>query len=178
MSVSKKIKNNGKGIVFWITGYPGSGKSEISDLLYNKIQKRYGKTVKFSGDDLRLLLNLKGYSKKKREKIGLLYHEICERFSSKGVNVLIDVVCLIESVRKRNRKNINNYFEIYIKTDFKKIVKRKQKYFYKEKNKNVWGYDLKAELPKNPDITQINRFNRSLSSLSKEIFNKIKKKIC
>ena len=66
MSVSKKIKNNGKGIVFWITGYPGSGKSEISDLLYNKIQKRYGKTVKFSGDDLRLLLNLKGYSKKKK----------------------------------------------------------------------------------------------------------------
>ena len=47
----------------------------------------------------------------------------------------------------------------------------------KKKNKNVWGYDLKAELPKNPDITQINRFNRSLSSLSKEIFNKIKK-IC
>ena len=99
MPKTKIIKNIKHGIVFWITGFPGSGKTKISSLLHKKIEKKFGKTVRFSGDDLRIILNLKGYSKKEREKIGNKYHDICKRFSSKGINVLIDVVCLIDSVR-------------------------------------------------------------------------------
>lgn len=173
MLSTKIIKNPKHGIVFWITGYPGSGKSEISSLLHKRIEKKFGKTVKFSGDDLRILLNLKGYSRKEREKIGNKYHNICKRFSSKGINVLIDVVCLIDSVRKKNRSYIENYVEIYIKSSFKKIFSRKQKDFYKKKTKNVWGNDIKAELPKKSDIIQVNSFTKKTSLLSKEIFKKI-----
>lgn len=173
MPKTKIIRNIKHGIVFWITGFPGSGKTKISSLLHKKIEKKFGKTVRFSGDDLRIILNLKGYSKKEREKIGNKYHDICKRFSSKGINVLIDVVCLIDSVRKKNRKYLSNYFEIYIKTNLKQVISRKQKFFYKKKSKNVWGNDLKAELPKKPHITQVNSFTKTTSFLSKKIFNKI-----
>jgi adenylylsulfate kinase-like enzyme len=173
MLKTKIIKNIKHGIVFWITGFPGSGKTKISSLLHKKIEKKFGKTVRFSGDDLRIILNLKGYSKKEREKIGNKYHEICKRFSSKGINVLIDVVCLIDSVRKKNKRYLNNYVEIYIKTNFKKVLSRKQKFFYVKKSKNVWGNDLRVELPKKPHITQVNSFTKTTSFLSKEIFNKI-----
>ena len=173
MPKTKIIKNIKHGIVFWITGFPGSGKTKISSLLHKKIEKKFGKTVRFSGDDLRIILNLKGYSKKEREKIGNKYHEICKKFSSKGINVLIDVVCLIDSIRKKNSKYLSNYVEIYIKTNLKQVVGRKQKFFYKKKSKNVWGNDLRAELPKKPHITQVNLFTKTTSFLSKEIFNKI-----
>ena len=99
------INNSKHGIVFWITGYPGSGKIEISSFLQKKIEKKFGKTIRLSGDDLRILYDLKGYTKKEREKIGKKYHQICKKFSLKGINVLIDVVCLFDSVRKK-RKNI------------------------------------------------------------------------
>ena len=43
-----------------------------------------------------------------------------------------------------------------------KIVNKKQKEFYKKKTNNVWGQDLKAELPKKPDIIQINSFSKKI----------------
>ena len=173
MPKKKIINNNKQGIVFWLTGYSGSGKTEISKLLYKKIEKKFGKTVRLSGDDLRILLNLNGYTKKERKKISLKYHDVCKRFSLKGVNVLIDVVALFDSVRKKNRQYLSNYIEIYIKTDLKKVMSRKEKPFYRKNVKNVYSKDIKAELPKKPDIIQLNSFTKTTSFLSKEIFKKI-----
>ena len=164
-----------KGYVIWITGFPGSGKSKISSLIHEKIEKQFGKTIRLSGDDLRILLNLNGYSKKERKKIGFIYHDICKKISDSGVNILIDVVCLFHNIREKNRKFLKNYIEIYIQTDFKKVKKRKNKTFYKNKTKNVWGIDLKAELPKQPDILIKNDFSKSIDLISKEILKKIKR---
>ena len=38
MSKTKIVKNINHGIVFWITGFPGSGKTKISSLLHKKIE--------------------------------------------------------------------------------------------------------------------------------------------
>ena len=59
----KKIKKN-KGILFWITGLSGSGKTEISKLIYKFINDKYGKTLLISGDDVRDIFNIKKYKKK------------------------------------------------------------------------------------------------------------------
>ena len=82
---------------------------------------------------------------------------------------------MFDEVRKRNRANLKRYVEIYVKSDFKKILKRKEKIFYKKKQKNVWGQDLKAELPKKPDITLENNFSNNINILSENLFKKILK---
>ena len=41
------------GIVFWVTGISGSGKSTISKKVYPFIKKKFGPTVILSGDNLR-----------------------------------------------------------------------------------------------------------------------------
>ena len=166
---------NKKGYVIWITGFPGSGKSKVSSMIHEKIENQFGKTIRLSGDDLRIMLNLQGYSKKKRKKIGYIYHDVCRRISDSGVNILIDVVCLFDDIRNKNRKFFKNYIEIYIDTDITKIRKRKDKSFYKNKTINVWGVDLKAELPKKPDILIKNDFSKSIKLISSEILKKIKK---
>ena len=76
--------------------------------------------------------------------------------------------------RRWNRKNIDNYVEIYIKTDIHKIIKFKKKAIYLKNKKNIVGLDIKAEFPKKPHITINNDFTRSTEVLSKELLNKIK----
>ena len=40
MKIKKKY-----GIVFWITGLSGSGKSNLGNIIFNEINKKYGKTI-------------------------------------------------------------------------------------------------------------------------------------
>ena len=51
--------NKKKGIVFWITGLSGSGKTKIGQKIKNDIIKRYGPTILFSGDDIRNIFSFK-----------------------------------------------------------------------------------------------------------------------
>ena len=71
----KKVKN--KGIVFWITGLSGSGKTQIGKKVKKDIIKNYGPTILFSGDDIRNIFDLKKYTFKDRIKIVNQYGKLC-----------------------------------------------------------------------------------------------------
>ena len=65
-----QIKNKKKkGILFWVTGLSGSGKSAISKKIYPFIKKEFGPTIMLSGDDLRSIFQLNKYDYKNRGKI-------------------------------------------------------------------------------------------------------------
>ena len=172
-----RIKKKNQGIVFWITALPSSGKSSISKKIFSSIEKRYGPTLRLSGDDARKMFGLKGYTKRERLRIGFKYHEFCKKISRLGINVLFDVVCMFEKIRKKNRKYLKNYLEIYIKADIKILIKRKQKYFYRVKTNNVWGIDLIPEFPKKADIVINNNFKKSTQMLTNSLLRKIEKKL-
>ncbi len=166
-------KKNNQGIVFWITGLPGSGKTNISKNIFNSIEKKYGPTLRLNGNEVRRMLNVKGFTKRDRLQIGFKYHELCKKISKLGINVLFDVVCLLEKIRKKNRKYLKKYLEIFIKADSKILVKRKQKYFYRIKTNNVWGIDIKPEFPKKPEIVINNNFRKTILQLSNSLLKKI-----
>jgi adenylylsulfate kinase-like enzyme len=83
-------------------------------------------------------------------------------------------VCLFKNIRKLNRSKLDNYIEIFIKTDLHQILLNNKKYFYKKKHRNVWGVDISPEFPKKPHILVINNFDKNIKNLSDEIFIKIK----
>jgi adenylylsulfate kinase len=168
----KKIKKN-KGIVFWITGLSGSGKTTIAEKIKKKIISQYGASLTFSGDDLRKLFNYNQFSKEARLTYAMSYGKFCKYISDKNINVIFSTVSLFDEVRRWNRSNINNYIEIYIKSDIKKLMKKRQKFFYKGNHKNIVGKNLKAEFPKKPNITIKNDFTKPLNKLSKELIKKI-----
>ena len=68
----KKIKKN-KGILFWITGLTGCGKTEISKLIKEFISSKFGKTLIINGYDIRDIFDIKKYNRKDRLKLGKKY---------------------------------------------------------------------------------------------------------
>ena len=54
--MKKKRRDPRKGILFWVTGLSGSGKTTISKKIVKDIEKLYGPTLLISGDDIRKIL--------------------------------------------------------------------------------------------------------------------------
>ncbi len=161
------------GILFRISGLPGSGKTELVKLIQNEIQIHFGPTVSWSGDDLRNILNNKLYSLKERNKFGLINIKLIKLINSQKINVLFATVGLKSSIRKSFAENIPNYIEIIIKANLSDLKKRKARKFYNNNSKNVWGQDIKVEYPKNPDIELINDFSKDLNFLKKRLIKKL-----
>ena len=96
------MKKNNKGILFWITGLSGSGKTQISKKIYTQIKKNYGPTILFSGDDIRKIFDLKGYSYKDRLEIVMKYCKLAKSVTTQNINIIFAVVGMIHSVRAWN----------------------------------------------------------------------------
>ena len=167
------MKKNTKGTLFWITGFSGSGKTQISKKIYSQIKRNYGPTILFSGDDIRKIFNLKGYTYNERFKTVMKYCKLAKSITNQEINVIFAVVGMMHKVRAWNKKNIKNYVEIYIKSNLKKIIKKGKKRIYHQNKDNIIGLDIKAEHPKNPDIVLHNNFKNDINTYSKELMTKI-----
>ena len=167
----KKL-NKSKGVVFWITGLPGSGKTLLANLIQDEINSIYGKSIVVSGDDLRNIFNLKGYTAEDRKKYLLSYNKFCKFITNQKINIIFAVVGLYDFIRKKNKQNLKNYIEIFIDADINEIIKFNKKKIY-IKNKNLYGVDIKMELPKKPDIIIKNDLKINKKRLQKILITKI-----
>ena len=165
-----------KGILFWITGLSGAGKTSISNKIYHSVKNKYGKTLYINGDEMRKIFELKSYDNSDRKKGAIKYSKFFKKITDQNINVLFAGMALFDDVRKWNRINVTNYLEIYIKTSLKNIIKKKYTKIYKKKSMLV-GVDIKPEFPKKPDIIINNNFNKSIENLSNELLIKINNKL-
>lgn len=170
------IKNKKKGILFWITGFSGSGKTSISKILHKHVIKIYGPTLLINGDDLRKIFNLNGYTLEDRKKISKKYCKFVKFITNQNINIIFTVVGMMDEPRRWNQKNIKNYLEIYIKSNLKQIILKNKKKIY-HKKKNLVGVNIKPQIPKEPHIILNNNFKKNTKELASELLDKIKKKI-
>lgn len=170
----KKIKLiKGKGILFWVTGLSGSGKTSIAKLLKKDIEKLYGKTVVLSGDDLRKCFNLFKFDKKSRFENGQKFIKLCKILTNQKINVILAIVGMDKNLRKLNKTKFKNYVEIYIKSDLGKIKKIGKKKIYQNFKTDIVGLDIKPELPKEAHIKINNDFKYSIEVLKNKILKKM-----
>jgi len=172
----KKQINKSKGILFWVTGLSGSGKTVISEKIRKDIAQYYGPTLLVSGDDLRKIFKFDKYTATERILLGKYYCKYAKFITNQKINLIFAVVGMRDITRDWNRKNISNYVEVYIKTNIKTIIKANKKKIYHKKNSgDIVGINIKSELPNNADIIINNNFKKSLNVLAKELTGKIKK---
>ena len=172
--MKKKINKN-KGILFWVTGLSGSGKTVISEKIKKDISELYGPTLIVSGDDLRKIFKFNKYTASERKVLGKYYCKYARFITNQKINLIFAVVGMRDLTREWNRRNIANYVEVYIKTSLNKIIKANKKKIYHNKNSgDIVGINIKSELPKNSDIVINNNFKKSPDILAKELVEKIR----
>ena len=168
--------DNKYGILFFITGLSGSGKTSISTKIKKRVEKKYGKTLLLTGERIRDIYNFRGFTKKDRLKLGFQNIELIDMIIKQKINVIYDAVALLKELRSKKRKKINNYIEIFVKTDVKKIIKfNRKKKIYKNTKSNIMGIHIKPDFPKKPDIIINNDFNKSIEQLANDLLKKITK---
>ena len=169
----KKINTN-NGILFWITGLSGSGKTTIGKKIHKYIIEKYGPTIMISGDDIRKIFKLNGYEADERLEITKKYSSFAKYITGQKINIIFAVVGMFDAPRKWNRVNIKNYIEIYIKSNIKNIIKLKKKKIYNKINAGkLIGVDIKPQYPKKPDIIISNSFKLTSNKISKKLLSKI-----
>ena len=151
------LYNAPKGVVYWITGLPGSGKSTFAHALTNHLRAAGRPSLLMDADEIRLALGAHfNFSREDRRKVGSIYGRLALIISSQGYDVTCATVSMFEDVRRWNRSNIPIYREIFIRTPGELIVKRHPQGLYaralKKSVRNVPGVDQYAEDPKSPDI--------------------------
>ena len=128
----------------------------------------------FSGDNIRDIFNLKGYEYKERLVILKKYTKFAKYITDQKLNIILAVVGMADAPREWNRKNIDNYIEIYIKCNIQKIINLdKKKIYHNKKSGKIIGIDIKPQFPKKPDITIINSFNENSDKIAKKLLKKI-----
>lgn len=144
------------GRVYWITGLSGAGKTTVGNLLYDYLCRDNAVVIKLDGDELRVIFENNDYSYDGRKKLGYQYSKLCKCISDQGIDVVICTIAMFEDLRRWNRRNFEEYMEIYLRVNKDELIRRDKKGIYSavlnSKGKEVCGIDLQVELPENPDI--------------------------
>jgi len=167
-------------MVIWILGLSGAGKSFLSEKLKQELNNDYGKFIILDGDVIRNVFdNDLGFSIKDRNINASRISKLAHYLSQNKINVIVPVLSLFPDWLAWNRKNIKEYYEIYIDVPISILKERNNKNIYSKdgrENKSVVGVDIEFKEPKNSDLKIVNSFDEnSLNNNLKLIRELIKK---
>ena len=147
-------------MVIWIIGMSGSGKSHYAKILHKKLKN----SIIVDGDEVR----------SDRKQNSEIISNLCNFLEKQGLIVICPILSIFTQHQKENRKKFSNYYQIYIKSDLKNLIKRNSKNIYENK-KNVVGYDIKFPKPHKSDLTILNTYTKknTIDNL-KKIFQLLK----
>ena len=140
------------GGVIWLTGLAGSGKSFLAEGLCERLRTRFSNVIYLDGDELRELLGHFGYDRYGRLEVSFKRSQFARFLVNQGMIVVVSTISLFNEVYEFNRKNLKNYFEVYVKCDFNELIKRDKKELYSKalrgEIQNVVGVDIVYDNPK------------------------------
>lgn len=150
------LKSSQEGVLIWITGLPGSGKTTLAKEVYRILSKKLP-SIFMDGDIFRKIIGRDlGYTKKDRLKNAFRLARMNQYLAGHGMIVICATVSLYSQIHAWNRKHIKKLIEIYIEVPHHILRKRDQKRLYSDaqrgKVKNLIGVHQTFDIPQNPDI--------------------------
>ncbi len=147
-----------KGMVVWLYGMSGSGKSTIANAAERVLHQQGRMTTILDGDNLRTGINKNlGFSDDdRRENIRRAAH-IARIFAQQGIITFVSVITPRQELRDMARDLIgDDYFEVYVKASYELCEQRDVKGLYAKAAsgdiKNFTGKDSSFEEPSAPDL--------------------------
>lgn len=171
-----------RGLVVWMYGMSGSGKSTIANAAEKILHQEGRMTTILDGDNLRTGLNEHlGFSDDdRRENIRRVSH-VAKLFAQQGILTLVSVITPRQELRDLARDVIgDDYYEVFVKASYDLCEKRDVKGLYAKaasgEIKNFTGKDSSFEEPADPDLiidTEGQEVSESVTTLLEAIQQKI-----
>ncbi len=147
-----------KGLVVWMCGLSGSGKSTIANAAERVLHQQGRFTIILDGDNLRTGLNSNlGFSDQDRLENIRRISETAKLLASNGVITFVSAITPRGELRDLARGILgDDFFEVYVKASFEACEKRDVKGLYAKAAKgeipNFTGRDSSFEPPVNPQL--------------------------
>jgi adenylylsulfate kinase len=147
-----------KGIVLWLYGLSGSGKSTVANEVERVLHGDGRMTVILDGDNLRTGLNSNlGFTDDDRTENVRRVAETAKLLAGQGIIVLVSVITPLRRHRATAKEIIGpDFHEIYVKADFDTCAERDPKGLYaKAKEGKIGqftGKDSGFEEPEDPAL--------------------------
>jgi len=148
-----------RGLVVWMTGLSGSGKTTIAAAVERKLADKGILTQVLDGDNVRTgICNNLGFSEEDRIENIRRIAEVSKLFVNCGIVTINCFVSPTRDIRTMAKAIIgaDDFVEVYVNTSFEECEKRDVKGLYKKARageiKNFTGLDAPFEAPEMPDV--------------------------
>ncbi len=171
-----------KGLVVWMYGMSGSGKSTIANAAEKILHQQGCMTTILDGDNLRTGLNESlGFSDDDRRENIRRVSQVAKLFAHQGILTLVSVITPRQELRDLARDIIgDDYYEVFVKASYDLCEKRDVKGLYAKaasgEIKNFTGKDSSFEEPSNPDLV-IDTEGQEIAESVEKLLEAIKQKI-
>jgi adenylylsulfate kinase len=164
-----------KGVTVWFTGLPCSGKTTIANKVAEILKNKGLKVERLDGDLVREELTCDlGFSRKDRDENIKRVTFVAKLLTRNDVIVLATFISPYRERRKKSRKEIGDFLEVYVKCLLEECIKRDVKGMYKKalegEIKGFTGIDDPYEEPLEPDLIIETHKERVEESADKVLF--------
>lgn len=156
----KEALLNQRGIMIWMTGLSGSGKSTVAIGVERELNKRGILCRILDGDNIRAGINSNlGFSEEDRKENIRRIAEIGKLFVDTGIVTIACFVSPTTELREMARKiiGVEDFREVYIATPLDECERRDVKGLYARARrgevKDFTGISAPFEAPTNPDLS-------------------------
>lgn len=179
----KEKLNKHKGIVLWMFGLSGSGKSTIARALENELYAKGVHTKLLDGDNLRTGINNNlSFSLEDRTENIRRAAEVSKLFMENGDVVICSLVSPTKSIRAAAKGIIGEegFKEVFVNAPFEVCAERDVKGLYKKalagEIKNFTGLDSPFEGAENPFV-ELRTDQQDLETCKNELLELVLKEI-
>jgi len=155
-----------RGLVLWLYGLSGSGKSTVANEVERALHAEGRMTVILDGDNLRTGLNRNlGFSDDDRTENVRRVSETAKLLAGQGIIVLVSVITPLRAHRRSAAEIIGpDFHEIYVKADFDTCAGRDPKGLYaKAKEGKIGQFTGKDSGFEEPEAAALVLDTKSLS---------------
>ncbi len=144
-------------MVIWVTGLSGSGKSTLCEALRPKLKALRPNLVTLDGDVIRAAFgsDLDFHEADRVRQIKRI-QAIAKVLADQDITVLVAALYCHPELLEWNRRNLREYFEVYVKADVEFLLGRDGKQLYGRARRgemtNVVGVDIPWHAPVNPHL--------------------------
>lgn len=145
------------GVVIWMTGLSGSGKSTIAGCLVDELLRRGHAVEHLDGDILRQMFPSTGFSREARDEHIRRVGYLAALLAKHGVIVVVSLISPYQDSRDFARRLAPAFLEVYVSTPIEECERRDVKGLYAKARRGelrqFTGVDDPYEPPTQPEIT-------------------------